>query len=106
MVHVLDEDSAILHWMVLFLGNMANKSHEATWTELQEAISAKHPAISKTKLRQIANSNKNLFSSVSGGVQLGQLNWEFVEGYFELAAVEGVDMIGIWYFFSSKFFFV
>ena len=91
-VCVLDEDAAILHRMVLFLGKLTNKSYQATWTELQEAISAKHPGISKNKLRQIANANKNLFSPASGGVQLGQLNCEFVRGYFELAA-EGVEVI-------------
>ena len=71
--------------MVLFLGNSHRVSPWASWDELQDALLFKFPDISKNKLRQIVNANKGLFSVVSGGVLLLELNHDFVREYFELA---------------------
>jgi hypothetical protein len=74
------------------LGNSStNKSHSATWQDLQNALSAKHPGISKTQLCQIVNANQLLFSVSANTVQLCQLDHDFVRKYFELA--EGVEIV-------------
>ena len=77
--------------MVLFLGNSHRVSPWASWDELQDALLFKFPDISKNKLRQIVNANKGLFSVVSGGVLLLELDHDFVREYFELA--EDVEVL-------------
>ena len=76
---------------MLFLGNLKKKPARASWDELQDALSSKHPDISKTKLRKIVNANKVMFDVMNGSVQLSQLNHDFVQEYFKLA--EGVEVI-------------
>jgi hypothetical protein len=58
---------------------------------LQEALSAEHSGISKTKLRKIVSANIMLFSIGHNGVQLCELDHGFVQGYLELA--EGVETV-------------
>jgi hypothetical protein len=68
------------------LGNSsANKSHSATWQDLQNALSVKHPGISKTQLRKTVNANRMLFSLIHSGVKLCKLDHDFVRAYFELS---------------------
>jgi hypothetical protein len=76
---------------VLFLGKLKRDTPHASWQELHGELSHKHPDLSKTKLHQIINSSKNLFSVVEGQVHLSQLKGNFLRTYFELA--EGVEII-------------
>ena len=79
------DDAAVLHRTVLFLGKLENKPHWSTWNELHNALSVKHPDVSKSKLRKIVEANTVLFCVSSIGVQLYQLDHEFVREYFELS---------------------
>ena len=63
----------------------------ASWDALQDALSSKHLFINKQRLRQIVNSNRNLFSIKGGRVKLCQPNRNLVREYFELA--EGIEVI-------------
>jgi hypothetical protein len=78
-------DVAVIHRLVLFLGKLNRDPQRATWQELQNALSAKHPDLSTTKLHQIVVKSKNLFNVDNGQVSLCQLNSKFVRNYFELA---------------------
>jgi hypothetical protein len=52
---------------------------------------AKHPELSKIKLREIVSNCKNLFNVVNDQVSLCQLDSKFARNYFDLA--EGVEVI-------------
>ena len=85
-------DLAVLHRIVLFLGQQKSPTPSATWDELIAALQNKHPNLSKTQLRNFAYLNRsNLVYGDSGKVWLCKLDQNFLQNYFELAEVAKVN---------------
>jgi hypothetical protein len=101
-----NDAAALVHHSVLYLAarNVSKQTNKnapkdtnksainCPWGGLLRILFARQPHLTMSSLRDLINVHRNLFSTSSSGLQLCQLNHNFVRGYFDLATI-GLDVI-------------